>query len=146
MVLGLGWGALGALFPVLSGKIKSLLATAAHMCCHQIYTGVIVCHPVNISFDDGPERESSSLPPGYAELTGMEKSKQIRGKEPAVAKERLASPGSRVPCKGGFPQAAGAQGSQLSSLNAHFLMNKYCACRLERQFFRGNAPFPKDRH
>lgn len=62
------------------------------MCCHQIYTDVIVCNLVNISFDDAPERESSSLPPGYAELTGMEKSKQISGKQPAEAKERTASP------------------------------------------------------
>lgn len=92
LALGLGWGALDVFRPVLSGKIKSLQATAVHMCCHQIYTDVIVCNSVNISFDDAPERESSSLPPGYAELTGMEKSKQISGKQPAEAKERMASP------------------------------------------------------
>lgn len=72
--------------------MKSLQATAVHMCCHQIYTDVAVCNSVNISFDDAPERESSSLPPGYTELTGMEKSKQIRGKQPAEAKEWMASP------------------------------------------------------
>lgn len=64
-------------------KIKSLPGTAAHMRCHQIHTDVIVCHPINIAFDDAPERESSSIPPGYTELTGMEKSEQIGGKEPA---------------------------------------------------------------
>lgn len=90
--LGLGWGTLEAFLPVLSGKIKSLQPTAVHMCCHQIHTDVILCNSVNISFDDAPERESSSFPPGYAELTGMEKSKQISGKQPAEAKERMASP------------------------------------------------------
>lgn len=89
---GLGWRRQDAFLPILSGKIKSLQATALHMCCHQIYTDVIVCNSVNISCDDAPERESSSLPPGYAELTGMEKSKQISGKQPAEAKERMASP------------------------------------------------------
>lgn len=95
MILGFGWRALDAFLPVLSGKIKSLQATAVHMCCHQIYTDVTVCNLVNISFDDAPERESSSLPPGYAELTGMEKSKQICGKQPAEAKELMASPAAR---------------------------------------------------
>lgn len=58
------------------------------MCCHQIYTDVIVCNSVNIPRHDAPEKESSSLPPGYAELTGMEKRKQISGKQPAEAKEQ----------------------------------------------------------
>lgn len=103
---GLGLGGPGCFFPpVLSGKIKSVPGTAAHMRCHQIHTDVIVCHAVNTAFHDAPERESSSLPPGYTELTGMEKSEQIGGKEPAE-EGGLASPGSRVPCEGGFPEAA----------------------------------------
>lgn len=117
------------------------------MCCHQIYTDVIVCNLVNISFDDAPERESSSLPPGYAELTGMEKSKQISGKQPAEAKERTASPDHwEVKHKAqqeGFPEAARAEDSQLILLNTHFLMNKCCACCLQRLFFQGDAVFPK---
>jgi len=92
LVLSLGWGRLDGFLPVLSGKIKSLQATAVHMCCHQIYTAAIVCNSVSISSDDASERESSSLPPGYTELTGMEKSKQISGKQPAEEKERMASP------------------------------------------------------
>lgn len=45
--------------------------------------------------------------------------------------------------KKGFPRTARAEGSQLSLLNAHLLMNKYCACHLKRLFFQGNALFPK---
>jgi len=45
-------------------------------------------------------------------------------------------------CEKGFRETAKAEGSQLSLLNAPFLMNIYCACRSKRLFLQGNASSP----
>lgn len=95
------WGGRTLCFPSCASRKHNISVGCCPlpMCRYQIYVDATACNSVNISFDDVPERESSSLPPGYAEPTGMEKSKQISGKQPAEAKERMASPdrwGSRA--------------------------------------------------
>lgn len=122
------WGRGTSCCPSCASRKHNVSVGCCHppVCRHQIYTDAIACNSVNISFDDAPERESSSLPPGYAEPTGMEKSKQISGKQPAEAKERMASPdrwGRRAQGTERFPRSCQSRG-QPAELVKHTFSDK----------------------